>query len=514
LNPYILGVADTIDSDISNYNNLTNEEKYYSLLSHSINGLFTFLGTNQEKVSKLITDFVSIEAASLGRDGYGQTVRDANELGFTGIQCHVADLGGASVGGALGEAHRISVSNPYAVVLVAGADVPKSAFKQISDLKRLTKTVAHPIYEIDYGATLIGMYALLANIQMQENNISLDDYIEITKKFRENAIDNPRALNYSKEILDKQISKPLAYPYSTPMIAIVTDHGFATLIVGNKVYDKFVKESGIRNDLSKLFIFGSGHSIHSEYFTLKGKLESPSALAAERAFASSNLTRKDVDYAWIYDCFIGMIIAQSSEYFGENPKKVADALKKGKIPNGNREIPINLGGGILNYQAAMAISGAAGLVDVLSQYNLAKNRIPRTLDFQPKVSLLGGNGGIDSINSVLLFGIDPNHKSEVQETKIHRRLSLNPIQNYYNSDSKKEIKATLLSHTVIQFNPGGEKKPPYVLALALLENGDFIMVNLYDKNNNEIKSVDGLKNSKTSLLLKKDGSIWKGIIDN
>lgn len=514
MNPYILGVADTIESDIPNYNNLSNEEKYYTLLSDSINGLFTFLGTTKDKISSLITDYVSIEAASLGREGYGQTIRDANELGFTGIQCHVADLGGASVGGALGEAHRITVSNPYAVVLVAGADVPKSAFKQISDLKRLTKTVAHPNFEIDYGATLIGMYALLANIQMQGNNISLEDYIEITKKFRENAIDNPRALNYSKEISDKQISKPLANPYSTPMIAIVTDHGFATLIVGYKAFEKFAQKSGIRQDLSKLFIFGSGHSIHSEYFTLKGKLESPSASAAERAFASGNLTRKDVEYAWIYDCFIGMIIAQSSEYFGENPKKVAEALKRGKIPIGEKEIPINLGGGILNYQAAMAISGAAGLVDIMSQYNLSKNQINKTLEYKPKVSLLGGNGGIDSINSVILFGTDPNHNSYAQEAKIYRKLSLNPIQNYYNSDSKKEFKATLLSHTLIQFNPGGEKKPPYVLALALLENGDFIMVNLYDKYNNEIKSIVGLKNSKTSLLLKKDGSIWKGTIDN
>jgi len=513
MNPFILGISDTIESDIPEYQSLSNQEKYFSLLSKSIDGLCEFLGTTRSLVGNHLTDYVSIDANSLAREGYGQTVKDANDLGFTGIQSHIVDLGGASVAGAIGEAHRIAVSNPYAVILVAGADVPKSAFKQISDLKRLTKTVAHPAYEIPYGATLIGMYALLANIQMDSSDITTEDYVEITKKFRSYAIGNPRAFSFGKEITEKQIAKPLANPYSTPMVAIVTDHGFATLIVGAKAYDSFIKESGIRKDLTKLAILGTGHSIHSEYFTLKGKLESPSGLAAERAFSSANLKRSDVDYAWIYDCFTGMIISQASQYFGENPNNVVQKLKNGMIPIGEKEIPINRSGGILNYQAAMSMSGATGLVDVLSQYNLSKFRIPNYLNDYPQVSLMGGNGGIDSINSVVIFGTDITKENSVQKLTVHRKLSLNPIHNFYNDSSSKNLEATLFSHTIIQFNPGGDKKPPYVLALAKFNDGSFVMVNLYDKMKNELKSTVGLKNGHTKIQMEHLEGIWKGTID-
>lgn len=513
MNPYILGICDTIENDIANYQELSNVEKYFALLSKSVDGLCDFLGTTRAQISQHLTDYVSIDANSLAREGYGQTVKDANELGFTGIQSHIVDLGGASVAGAIGEAHRIAMSNPYAVVLIAGADVPKSAFKQVSDLKRLTKTVAHPEYEIPYGATLIGMYALMANLQMESNDISLDDYISITKKFRSYAIDNPRAFYYNKEVSDKQLTKPLANPYSTPMIAIVTDHGFATLVVGAKAYDSFVKETGIRSDLAKLAILGSGHSIHSEFFTLKGKLESPSGLAAERAFCSANLKRSQVEYAWIYDCFIGMIISQASQYFGENPKKVAESLKNGNIPIGDKEIPINMGAGILNYQAAMSMSGACGLVDILSQYNLSKFRINHCLEKFPQVSLLGGNGGIDSINTVVLFGTNTSHNAEVQKPRVHRKLSLNPINKFYNDSSINSLDAILFSNTLIQFNPGADKKTPYVLALAKLENESFIMVNLYDNMENVLKSTNGLMNGKTRIRLVRQENVWIGIVD-
>lgn len=57
---------------------------------------------------------------------------------------------------------------------------------------------------------------------------------KLQKKFRANAIINSRASVYGQEITEKQITRTVVDPYSVPMIAIVTDHGFATLLVSEK----------------------------------------------------------------------------------------------------------------------------------------------------------------------------------------------------------------------------------------------------------------------------------------
>lgn len=477
----ILGASDTIEAEFSGeeYKQLSPTEKYHSLLFRSVDKLLNFLGTDRKRLSPHLTDFVSIEAQSLGREGYGFTIKDANDLGFGGLACHTVDLGGASVGGAIQQAHTIVAANPNAVVLVAAADVPKSVFKQVSDLKRLTATVCHKDWEMPYGATLIGLYSLLCEKMMFESDITATDLEEITKQLRNHAANNPRAFQYQKELTDKQLKKPLAGVYSTPMIAIVTDHGFATLITSEETKQRLIDESVIKKDSKHIYIAGSGHSAHAEYLIQKQDLRSPAALACERAIAFSGFGREDIDYAWIYDCFTGMIIHEASLYFGIPAKDVANSLKIGKIPNGKKDIPINLGGGILNYQAAMSLSGACGLIDIMSQYGLAAEPIPNTMQEEPNLSLLGGNGGIDSINSVIIF-------SKTKPTNPARRpIPLKQLTVNIPKVTEGET-GTIVTATPVFFNPGGEKKPPYLLVVSKTNEGSLILTNLYDKNNNEL----------------------------
>ncbi|EMY67905.1 thiolase C-terminal domain-containing protein [Leptospira vanthielii] len=503
MDPILLGVSDTIESEFDSeiYKNLSPIEKYHSLLFRSVDKLFGFLGTDRSLIAPYLTDFVSIEAQSLGREGYGFTVKDANDMGFGGLACHTVDLGGASVGGAIGQAHTIVKANPYAVVLVAAADVPKSVFKQISDLKRLTATVCHKDWEMPYGATLIGLYSLLCERMMFDTGVTSEDLEEITKHFRSLAENNPRAFQYQKPLTEKQLKKPLSGVYSTPMIAIVTDHGFATLVTSEFMKQKLIDNKIIKKDSSHIYLVGSGQSAHAEYFIQKKDLKSPAALACERAVASSGLKRSDIEYAWIYDCFTGMIIHEAGLYFGVSPKDTATSLRKGKISNGVREIPINLGGGILNYQAAMALSGATGLVDIASQYGLAVDPIPEKVPTPPKVSLLGGNGGIDSINSVILFAKDK------PESVIREPMGLQPLEVNVPSPKPGE-KATILTASTIYFNPGGEKKPPYLIVCSKKENGEMVLTNLFAKDRTEIVSKEGLELGKSKLeFQEKDGKI-------
>ncbi|MCG6139238.1 thiolase C-terminal domain-containing protein [Leptospira mtsangambouensis] len=506
MDPILLGVADTIESEFDSevYKTLSPLEKYHSLLFRSVDKLFGFLGTDRSKIAPYLTDFVSIEAQSLGREGYGFTVKDSNDMGFGGLACHTVDLGGASVGGAIAEAHTIVKANPYAVVLVAAADVPKSVFKQVSDLKRLTATVCHKDWEMPYGATLIGLYSLLCERMMFDTGVTTEDLEEITKHFRSLAETNPRAFQFQKPLTEKQLKKPLSGVYSTPMIAIVTDHGFATLITSEFMKQKLIENKIIKKDSEHIYLAGSGHSAHAEYFIQKKDLKSPAALACERAVASSGFNRSEIEYAWIYDCFTGMIIHEAGLYFGVSPKETATALRRGKISNGTKEIPINLGGGILNYQAAMALSGATGLIDIASQYGLAVDPIPEKLRTPPNVSLLGGNGGIDSINSVVLF-------SKEKPKPSREPFTLKPLEVNVPSPKLGE-KATILTVSTIYFNPGGEKKPPYLIVCSTKENGEMVLTNLYGKDGVEILSKEGLELGKSKVEFQEIGGKIQAVL--
>lgn len=506
MDPILLGVADTIESEFDSevYKTLSPLEKYHSLLFRSVDKLFGFLGTDRSKIAPYLTDFVSIEAQSLGREGYGFTVKDSNDMGFGGLACHTVDLGGASVGGAIQQAHTIVKANPYAVVLVAAADVPKSVFKQVSDLKRLTATVCHKDWEMPYGATLIGLYSLLCERMMFDTGITSEDLEEITKHFRTLAETNPRAFQFQKPLTEKQLKKPLSGVYSTPMIAIVTDHGVATLITSEIMKQKLIENNIIKKDSDHIYLAGSGHSAHAEYFIQKKDLKSPAALACERAVASSGFSRSEIEYAWIYDCFTGMIIHEAGLYFGVSPKETATALRRGKISNGVKEIPINLGGGILNYQAAMALSGATGLIDIASQYGLAVDPIPEKLKTPPSVSLLGGNGGIDSINSVVLF-------SKEKPKPSREPLTLKPLEVNVPSPKQGE-KATILTVSTIYFNPGGEKKPPYLIVCSTKENGEMVLTNLFGKDGTEILSKEGLELGKSKVEFQEIGGKIQAVL--
>lgn len=509
--PVLLGVADSIVGDFSEseYKEWDHDRKVFHHYKRSLDRLLDFLELKKEILANNITDFVSIEPASLGKQGYGHSVRIANELGFTGMRAHCIDLGGASVTGAIGQARSILLSDPDAVVLVAASDIPKSAFKQVSDLKRVNETVCHPEYELDNGATLISMYGLLMKRMMFEDRILQEDLVEITKAFRKNALGNSRAYQFGQEITEKQISRNIADPYPSPMIAIVTDHGFATLLMSEKKAKEWKSKGWIRKNLHPVYLVGAAHTAHSEYFILKGGFRTPATNTGEKLFSSSGYEREELEYAWIYDCFTGMVILQASEYFQFSKKETVRSLRAGKISvSEGKEIPINLLGGILNYQAAMSVSAATGLVDIAHQYGLyaESESIGGQKPLFPSVSLLGGNGGIDSINSAALFTSD-----RPKSNRKPRPPELNPLfLNRPGADSGET--GVIWSSTTVHMNPGFPWKPPYSLALVKLEENRFLLANLHEKNGSLIKTDDHLEYDNTKVRIEREGRRWKAIL--
>ncbi len=73
---------------------------------------------------------------------------------------------------------------------------------------------------------------------------------------------------------------------------------------------------------------------------------------------------------------------------------------------------------------------------------------------QPALALMGGNGGIDSVNSVVLFSTTPRHAEERDPFPRRKDIFLNRI----GCDEDEE--GRVFASTTVNFNPDGPSRPP------------------------------------------------------
>ncbi|MEQ9365329.1 MAG: thiolase family protein [Leptospirales bacterium] len=470
----LLGAVDVIGGESEHISNkkIGRDERAELFLGEAVAKLCRFFQTDLERLRPLLTDFISCGPPIYSKAKYHDTMHKADFLGITGTHCHVSDQGGASITSALIQAQAIVQQNPYALILIAAADIPRTGFSGKADYAQLNQGVMHPEFESDYGGNLIAFYALLAKRQLRDEGVTEDNLREITKHFRAAVQTNPRAYNFEKELSEKQIHKYFAEPYPVPMIALMTDHAVATLVCGEAILPEVKKILTLPD--APLYVGHGVTSHHAAYFTLKGGLESPSRVNGPLVLERNALKPEDIDYAWIYDCFVGMIIEQAANYFGISQKRAATDLADGCLRVNGKTIPVNRGGGILNYQAALMLSSGTGLMDVLSNYGLAADPLFAAPKTRPGVALLGGNGGLDTVNSLVPIATRPF------PPPVNRPANQGRARLHFNNPAKTAgQKGRIRLSTTVHFNTGGNRKPPYVLAFTELPDGNLTLSNVY-----------------------------------
>lgn len=480
----LLGAADLIADELPEIKKrrADRNERVERFLETVVEKLCNYLHTDFAKLRPYITDFLSCGPAVYNPLKYHDTMHKADRLGLTGVNCQFIDQGGASITSALVQAHALVQQNPRAVVLIAAADIPRAGFQGKADYQTLNAGAMHPRYETPYGGQLIAFYALLAKRQMRDHGITEDDLRKIARYFHNAVQGNPRATNYGKALEDKELRRYFAEPYSSPMIALLTDHAVATLVCGEEILAEL--QNVLTPPAQPVYIGQGATAHHAAYFSLKGRLESPSRITGPAVLARNGIAPADVDYAWIYDCFVGMIIEQASNYFGITQKDAARDLGEGVVrvidaAGNTKTIPVNRGGGILNYQAALMLSSGVGLMDVLSQYGLAADPVTAVPAERPHYALLGGNGGIDAVNGLVLLGAEPfsTATQDSSSAQLARPvLSLNDPALVLQDG----VRGKIVLSTVVHFQTGGPIEAPYVLAIVENESGsDYCVCNVF-----------------------------------
>lgn len=483
----IAAAADAIQHEIesqlpekSAYKSLQLEEKLSLFINTAATKMAAGIGTNFSALRPYVTDFVSCGASIYDAHHTMDAVKRASHLGLSGIEVHSVDQGGASIPAALEIARRLCEDEPR-VVLIAGSEVPRSLTASSRYYREVNDALLHKDLELHTQANLISLYALFADRLMFEQGISQAQIDAITTHYRNQAQANPRAATCGKPLKEGDLQRFLAGPYATPMVAVATDHAVAILVVSDALLPRLQKELELKLAGEPLYIAGVGSNFYDKYVSRRPDFSTPAKVAAERAFARSGVSPADIDYAWIYDCFTLMLVKQAARYFNLDFKAVADSLAKGYIEFNGKKIHVNQSGGILNTQAAISLSAATGLIDILD--HAQKNPQARTF-------LFGGNGGLDTINSVAILTRTPRPLQKARHTDAEHVLPQQPAQPL-----REDEVVTLYAAVMVRFNPGTDI--PFALGAFRRADGSLCLLRIQDQAGKKLSTTDTLTRDKT-----------------
>lgn len=306
-------------------------------------------------------------------------------------------VGGATAVWMVAEAAMAIASGQAEVVLCVRGDNTLSGISS-SGMVALIREMCHPEFEYPYGLTTPGGYALAAQRYLHEYNATSEQLASVAVTMRKHAAMKENAMSKDPLTIEDVLnSRIIAEPLHKYDCSVISDGGAAFIITT----EEKAKELGIKN--SPAYLWGMGEGYSHQYLT---SLESLDQIydainhSGTKAFETAGIGPKDVDLAYLYDCFTITVLLEL-EGLGLVPKGQAGVFaQEGRLEIG-KDLPVNTHGGLLSQahlgamhhviEATLQLRGDAGE----RQVNDAE------------VALVHGNGGIVSAHSSIVLGNQP-----------------------------------------------------------------------------------------------------------
>jgi len=276
--------------------------------------------------------------------------------GLAGVPTVNVENACASGSSAIIEAAYGISSGRYDVVAVCG-------FEKLTDSGGMLAP-ADDDYEGRLGLVFPGWHAMRARLYMDAFGTTREDLAGVTVKNRTHGAMNPLAQFPNPVTLDdvltsREIATPLRLLDCCPR-----GDGGASVILASKKY----LEAARRRHGSVVKIAGAGLFSGRTDGTYSPLFEDITHRATEAAFSTSGVTRDDVKFAEVHDCFSiaepfrveGLGLCEQGTYF--------DHLKDGKWNVGG-SLPVNPSGGLLSKGHPLGATGVAQICEVAWQFS-------------------------------------------------------------------------------------------------------------------------------------------------
>ena len=306
-------------------------------------------------------------------------------------------VGGATAVWMVAEAAMAIASGQAEVVLCVRGDNTLSGISS-SGMLALIREMCHAEFEFPYGLTTPGGYALAAQRYLHDWGNRREHLAAVAVTMRKHAADKENAMNKDplsiEDVLDSRV---IAEPLTKYDCSIISDGGAAFIVTT----ENKAKELGITNDLAYLWGMGQGYS-HQYLTSLENLDQIYNAVerSGQKAFGTAGIEPKDVDIAFLYDCFTITVLLEL-EGLGFVPKGEGGAFAlEGRMEIG-KDLPVNTHGGLLS-QAHLGAMHHVVEATLQLRGDAGKRQVEN-----PEVAVVHGNGGIVSAHSTVVLGNQP-----------------------------------------------------------------------------------------------------------
>ena len=267
--------------------------------------------------------------------------------------------GGASGALALHQGYLAVASGLYDYVVVGGAekltDVPDATASEI------TSSAADHEWEVVFGATLPGLWALIARRHMYLYGTTREQLARVPVHDHEMASKNPNAHFRNKITLEQVLGAgPVAEPLGVFDCAPLSD-GAAAVVLGPLETAREHTETPIRIAASQVACDTMALQHREELTTLESTV-----LAAQRAFAQARRAPGDVRVAEIHDAYsISALVALEDLGFVEKGR-AGPEFESGRFGRGGT-LTVNPSGGLKAQGRPFGAVGVAQVVELVRQ---------------------------------------------------------------------------------------------------------------------------------------------------
>jgi acetyl-CoA acetyltransferase len=280
--------------------------------------------------------------------------------GLAGIPTLNVENACASGSSAVIEAAYAIAAGRYDVVAVCG-------FEKLSQSSEMIAP-ADDDYEGKLGLVFPAWHAMRARLYMDEYGVTRDDLSGVAVKNRSHGIKNPLA-QFTKPLTVEQVSaaREIASPLRL-LDCCPRGDGAAAVILASKDY-----LAGARRRFGSVArIAGAGLTSGGPDGTYSPLFEDITMRTTEAAFKGLEVTRADVKFAEVHDCFSiaepfrveGLGLCEQGTYFRH--------LREGRWDLGG-SLPVNPSGGLLSKGHPLGATGVAQICEVATQFAARAN---------------------------------------------------------------------------------------------------------------------------------------------
>ena len=302
-------------------------------------------------------------------------------------------IGGASFEAHLNHAVAALRTGKCEVALISYASTELSSRGRTLGTGEWSTAIPEATYEVPYGNTLVGAYAMVARRHMHRYGTTSDQLAEIAVVTRQHAGLNPLAM-YRKPITVQDVldSRMIADPLHLLDCCVVSDGGGAVLVT--------TEERARDLKQMPIYVLGSSEShTHTHIAQMPDLTVTAAAVTGPRAFAEAGVRPDQIDVAMIYDSFT-ITVLLLLEDLGFCTKGEGGAfVQEGRIAMGG-QLPINTDGGGLSANHP-GMRGIFLLIEATRQ--LRGQCGPRQVK-DAKLAVAHGSGGLLSSQATTILG--------------------------------------------------------------------------------------------------------------